>query len=185
VNKVSSTFRDVLLQAVSEVGSSRKVGEDGNDGLLAYLKVAAVKQENTTLLLLGRILPMKINTEVKEIKETMTIYEAIADLKACGMDELLAFYLTRYPIGPDEKNTEWADMIDVSLAPDLPPTDVTPKESDTEKADMLALAESIEGAAVIQIASGDREPSRRLSEIGKRWIVDGLRLLAGSGVGAH
>ena len=77
-------------------------------------------------------------------------------------------------------------MIDVSLAPDLPPTDVTPKESDTEKTDMLALAESIEGAAVIQIASGDREPSRRLSEIGKRWIVDGLRLLAGSGVGdAH
>ena len=89
-------------------------------------------------------------------------------------------------IGRDEENTEWADMIDVSLAPDLPPTDVTPKESDTEKADMLALAESIEGAAVIQIASGDREPSRRLSEIGKRWIVDGLRLLAGSGVGdAH
>ena len=73
----------MLLQAVSEVGSSRKVGEDGNDGLLAYLKVAAVNQENTTLILLGRILPMKISTEVKEIKETMSIYEAVADLKAC------------------------------------------------------------------------------------------------------
>jgi hypothetical protein len=162
------------------------------------------------LMLVGRILPLKISTEVKEIKETMTIYEAIADLKACGMDELLAFYLTRYPVGRDEGDPEWAKLIDtslakdpptelapeddtgngtaddVSLAPDLPPTDVTPKESDTEKADMLTLAESIEGAAVIQIASGDREPSRRLSEIGKRWIVDGLRLLAGSGVGdAH
>jgi hypothetical protein len=221
----------VLLQAVSEVGDSREEGKDGQGGLLGYLKKVAIREEKTMLMLVGRILPLKISTEVKEIKETMTIYEAIADLKACGMDELLAFYLTRYPvgrdegdpewaklidtslakdpptelapdkddtgsgtentgsgtaIGRDEENTEWADMIDVSLAPDLPPTDVTPKESDTEKADMLALAESIEGAAVIQIASGDREPSRRLSEIGKRWIVDGLRLLAGSGVGdAH
>ena len=25
-----------------------------------------------------------------------------------------AFYLTRYPIGRDEENTEWADMIDVT-----------------------------------------------------------------------
>jgi hypothetical protein len=173
-------------QAVSEVGDSKEVGKDGQGGLLAWLKVCAIEERKTTLLLVGRILPLKISTEVKMPKETMSIYEAVADLKACGLDELLAFYLTRYPIGRDEKNTEWADMIDVSLAPDLPPTDVTPKESDTEKADMLALAESIEGAAVIQIASGDREPSRRLSEIGKRWIVDGLRLLAGSGVGdAH
>jgi hypothetical protein len=45
-NKVTQTFRDVLLQAVSEVGSSREVGKDGGDGLLAYLKVAAVNQEN-------------------------------------------------------------------------------------------------------------------------------------------
>jgi hypothetical protein len=175
--------------------TKREVGKDGGDGLLAYLKVAAVREERMVLALVGRILPMKINTEVKVQKETMSIHEAVADLKACGLDPLLAFYLSRYPIGRDEEDTSWAegidvslarDPLDVSLAPDLPPTDVTPKESDTEKADMLALAESIEGAAVIQIASGDREPSRRLSEIGKRWIVDGLRLLAGSGVGdAH
>jgi hypothetical protein len=80
---------------------------------------------------MGRILPLKISTEVKEVKETMSIYEAIADLKACGLDELLAFYLTRYPIGRDEKNTEWAEMIDVSLAKD-PPTELTPDKDDTE-----------------------------------------------------
>src|ERR1700675_3759542 len=96
LNKITQTFRDVLLQAVSEVGSSREVGKDGGDGLLAYLKVAAVREENTTLMLLGRILPLKISTEVKQVKETMTIEEAVADLKALGMEPLLALYLKRY-----------------------------------------------------------------------------------------
>jgi hypothetical protein len=120
----------VLLQAVSEVGDSREEGKDGQGGLLGYLKKAAIREEKTMLMLVGRILPLKISTEVKQVKETMTIYEAIADLKACGLDELLAFYLTRYPIGRDEENTEWADMIDVSLAKDLP-IDVTPPKDDT------------------------------------------------------
>jgi hypothetical protein len=128
-NKVTQTFRDVLLQAVSEVGSSREVGKDGGDGLLAYLKVAAVRQENTTLLLLGRILPLKITTEVKQDKETMTIEEAVADLKACGMEPLLALYLKRYPIERDDGDPEWAKMIDVSLAPD-PLADVLASEKD-------------------------------------------------------
>jgi hypothetical protein len=49
---------------------------------------------------------LKITTEVKQDKETMTIEEAVADLKACGMDEFLAFYLKRYvmmrmPNGPN------------------------------------------------------------------------------------
>jgi hypothetical protein len=123
-NKVTQTFRDVLLQAVSEVGSSREVGKDGGDGLLAYLKVAAVKQENTTLMLLGRILPLKINTEVKQVKETMTIEEAVADLKACGMEPMLALYLKRYPLERDDENRAWADMIDVTVADE--PIDVTP-----------------------------------------------------------
>jgi hypothetical protein len=123
----------VLLQAVSEVGDSREEGKDGQGGLLGYLKKAAIREEKTMLMLVGRILPLKISTEVKQVKETMTIYEAIADLKACGLDELLAFYLTRYPIGPDEKNTEWADMIDVTLAKDLPTEaetapELTPKD---------------------------------------------------------
>jgi hypothetical protein len=135
-NKITSTFRDVLLQALSEVGDSREEGVDGQGGLLGYLKKAAVREEKTTLLLIGRIPPLKITTEVKKVKEEMSIAEAVADLKACGLDELLAFYLTRYPIGRDEENTEWADMIDVTLARDPPidatPEDVTPNKKDVE-----------------------------------------------------
>jgi hypothetical protein len=37
-NRVTSTFRDVLLQAVSEVGDSREEGKDGQGGLLGYLE---------------------------------------------------------------------------------------------------------------------------------------------------
>jgi hypothetical protein len=44
LNKVSSTFRDVLLQAVSEVGDSREEGVDGQGGLLGYLKKAAIRE---------------------------------------------------------------------------------------------------------------------------------------------
>jgi hypothetical protein len=65
----------------------------------------------------------------------MTIEEAVADLKACGLDEMLAFYLKRYPLERDDENTEWAKMIDVSLAKDIPidvtPEDVTPPKGDT------------------------------------------------------
>jgi len=65
----------------------------------------------------------------------MTIHEAVADLKACGLDPLLAFYLQRYPIGRDEKDPSWADGINLDAAYDLP-TEVTPKndtENDTTK----------------------------------------------------
>jgi hypothetical protein len=78
---------------------------------------------------------LKISTEVKQVKEVMTIEEAVADLKACGLDEMLAFYLKRYPLERDDEDTAWADLIDVTLARD-PPIDVTPKNStgsDTEK----------------------------------------------------
>jgi hypothetical protein len=131
-NKITQTFRDVLLQAVSEVGSSREVGKDGKDGLLAYLKVAAVNQENTTLLLLGRILPLKITTEVKQDKEVLSIEEAVADLKAAGMEPMLALYLQRYPLERNDEDAEWAKMIDVSLAPDPLADTVALEKSVTE-----------------------------------------------------
>jgi hypothetical protein len=70
---------------------------------------------------------LKITTEVKQDKETMTIEEAVADLKACGMEPLLALYLKRYPIERDDGDPEWAKMIDVSLAPD-PLADVLASE---------------------------------------------------------
>jgi hypothetical protein len=96
-------------------------------------KKAAIREEKTTLMLVGRILPLKITTEVKQTKETMTIAEAVADLKALGMDEMLAFYLKRYPLERDDIDRAWAEGIDITLAKD-PPIDVTPeKERDTEK----------------------------------------------------
>jgi uncharacterized protein with ACT and thioredoxin-like domain len=70
--------------------------------------VCAVLDRKTALMLVGRILPLKITTEVKQVKETMTIEEAVADLKACGMDEMLAFYLKRYPLERDDEDRAWA-----------------------------------------------------------------------------
>jgi hypothetical protein len=131
-NKITGTFRDVLLQALSEVGDSEDAGKDGQGGLLGYFKKCAVLERKTTLMLAGRILPLKISTEVKQTKETMTIAEAVADLKALGMDEMLAFYLKRYPLERDDIDRAWAEGIDITLAKD-PPIDVTPeKERDTE-----------------------------------------------------
>jgi hypothetical protein len=34
-------------------------------------------------------LPLKISAEVKQLREKMSIEEAVAELKACGLDELL------------------------------------------------------------------------------------------------
>jgi hypothetical protein len=133
-NKITNTFRDVLLQAVSEVGDSQEVGKDGQGGLLGFLKMCSVLERKTVLLLVGRILPLKITTEVREIREKMTIHEAVADLKACGLDPLLAFYLQKYPIGPDEEDRSWTEGIDTTIDTTLvdgTPEAVTPKESDT------------------------------------------------------
>jgi hypothetical protein len=95
-------------------------------------KKAAVREERTVLLLLGRILPLKISTEVKQDKEIMTIDEAVADLKALGMEPLLAMYLKRYPIERDDGDPEWARTIDLTLA-DRPIEELMSlKENDTE-----------------------------------------------------
>jgi hypothetical protein len=93
---------------------------------------SAIQERKMFTLLMGRILPLKITTEVKQqhLKEKMTIHEAVADLKALGLDPLLAFYLQRYPIGRDESDPSWADGIDLDAAYDLL-TDVTPPKDDT------------------------------------------------------
>jgi hypothetical protein len=137
LNRTTQTFREVLLQAVSEVGDSEDTTEDGQGGLLGYLKKCALLERKTTLLLVGRILPLKISTEVKEFRETMTIEEAVADLKKCGLDPMLAFYLQRYPLEPDDENAEWAKLIDTTIDTtiaepiDVTPEDVTPPKDDT------------------------------------------------------
>jgi len=91
--------------------------------------------------MMARILPLKINAEIKQVKEKISLEEAVAELKECGLDELLAFYLRRYPIEPDEENTGWADMIDLTLAPDpadlASEIDVTP-ENGTRPARSIA-----------------------------------------------
>jgi hypothetical protein len=75
---------------------------------------------------IGRFRPRQI---VDLLKEKMTIHEAVADLKAYGLDPLLALYLKRYPIGENEDDPSWADGINPDLAPDTDALiDVTPKD---------------------------------------------------------
>src|SRR5271167_4238713 len=63
-NKITQTFRDLMMQAAHEVGDSEEVGKNGQGSVLAYLKVAAVKERKTFVMLMGRILPMKIDAEL-------------------------------------------------------------------------------------------------------------------------
>jgi hypothetical protein len=121
-----------MLLAAQELGDTQEVGKDGQGGLLGYLKVCGVLERKTFMLLMGRILPLKISAEVKQVKETMTIEEAVADLKAAGMEPMLALYLKRYPLERDDEDAEWAKMIDVSLAPDPLADTVALEESVTK-----------------------------------------------------
>jgi hypothetical protein len=129
-NKITSNFRDLVMQAAAEVGDSCEKGKDGQGGVLGYLKVAAVEERKTFLLIMARILPLKMISEVKQFKQMVSLQEAVAELKACGLDEMLALYLKRYPLDPSEEGEAWAEMIDVELAPD-PFVDVTPKSNGT------------------------------------------------------
>jgi hypothetical protein len=69
-NKVTSTFRDAMLLAAQETGDSQEVGKDGQGGLLGYLKVCSVLERKTFMLMMARILPLKISTEVKQLSRT-------------------------------------------------------------------------------------------------------------------
>jgi len=131
-NKITNTFRDLLLQAANEVGNSEEVGKDGQGGVLGYLKVSAVNQRKTFLLMLARILPLKISAEIKQLKEKISLEEAVAELRECGLDPLLAFYLQRYPIEPDEENSEWAKLIDTTVDTTLPDIDVMTHGTENE-----------------------------------------------------
>lgn len=121
-------MRDLIMQAAEEVGDSRKVGRDGKNGALGYLKVAAIEERKTFLMIMARILPLKVTAELKQFKRTLSIQEAVAEMKAVGLDEMLAAYLRRYPLDPSEVGEEWVEMIDETLAPD-PLVDVTPNGS--------------------------------------------------------
>jgi hypothetical protein len=118
---------------VSPNASTPPASKDGNSGALAYLKVSAIKERKTFLLMMARILPTKIHSEVRQVKENLSLTEIVAELKACGLDEMLALYLKRYPLERDEEDTAWADLIDVTIldqpATDKPAIDVSPNAS--------------------------------------------------------
>jgi hypothetical protein len=128
-NKVTATFRDAMLLAAQELGDSQQVGKDGQGGLLGYLKVCGILERKTFMLMLARILPLKLSAEVKQMRERMSIEEAVAELKACGLVELLALYFTRYPLEPDERDEPWAKMINLDAALDP----LTPNGNDTDE----------------------------------------------------
>lgn len=70
------------------------------------------------------------------------------------------------------------EAIDDVRALSAEPAAPDPTKAHPQAKDINNLARRFEDAAVVEIASGDREPSARLNELGCKWIVEGLRLLA-------
>jgi hypothetical protein len=126
-------LRELILRAAEEVGDSQEVGKDGNGGALAYLKVSAIKERKTSQLMMARILSTKIHSEVRQVKENLSLMEAVAELKARGLDPRLAFFLNGYSVERDEEDSAFADLIDVTildqLATDKPAIDASPNAS--------------------------------------------------------
>ena len=127
-------LRELILRAAEEVGDSQEVGKEGNGGALAYLKVSAIKEPKTFQLMMARILSTKIHSEVRQVKENLSLMEAVAELKARGLDPRLAFFLNGYSVERDEEDSAFADLIDVTildqlLAADKPGIDASPNAS--------------------------------------------------------
>lgn len=62
LNKTTALLKDAILQAAVEAGNDLS-GTDG--GLTEYLKVQAVKNPAPFMSLLGKVLPMQVNAEIK------------------------------------------------------------------------------------------------------------------------
>jgi len=60
-NKTTALLKDAILQAAELAG--KKVDEDGNGGLIAYLQVQAVQNPGPFMALLGKVLPMQVTGE--------------------------------------------------------------------------------------------------------------------------
>jgi hypothetical protein len=88
-NKLTKSLKALLVRAVTEVGDSIVPGKDGKGGLLGYLKVSAVVERKTVMILLGRALPLQVNATVAH-KTILSREEAIAELKLRGLpDEII------------------------------------------------------------------------------------------------
>ena len=60
-NKTTALLKDAILKAAELAG--KKVDEDGNGGLIAYLQVQAVQNPGPFMALLGKVLPMQVTGE--------------------------------------------------------------------------------------------------------------------------
>jgi hypothetical protein len=60
-NKTTALLKDAILKAAIEAGG-------GKNGLVAYLKVQAIKNPGPFLALLGKVLPMQVTGEGEPIK---------------------------------------------------------------------------------------------------------------------
>jgi hypothetical protein len=88
-NKLTKSLKAFLIQAAAEVGDSTEIGKDGEGGVLGYLKVSAVAERKTFMILLGRALPHQVNATVAR-KTILSREEAIAELKLRGLpDEII------------------------------------------------------------------------------------------------
>lgn len=80
--RVSRTLKDAILYAAQLVGSDGR----GTDGLVGYLVALATREPKTFGMLLGRVLPLHVKTEVNnEQVRFRSIAEVQAELKARGI----------------------------------------------------------------------------------------------------
>jgi hypothetical protein len=105
--RITSPIMDAVLGAGEDLGF---VGMDENgdpiatgvDGMRGYMRWLGLREPKAYANLVGRILPMTIMAQIDQPKEYSTLDEAIADAKAQGLDDELAFYMRKYPLERDE-----------------------------------------------------------------------------------
>jgi hypothetical protein len=107
-------LKDALLLAAEQVGEIRKVpilDVDGNptgeyefeyagvDGLLGYLRWAAINRPASFLALLGRVLPLQLNIKTeRSLKVTYnTVAETQAALKERGIEPSMVAEILQLP----------------------------------------------------------------------------------------
>jgi hypothetical protein len=114
-NQTTQMLKDALLLAAEQVGEIRKVqvlDADGNptdeiefeysgvDGLLGYLRWAAINRPASFLALLGRVLPLQLNIKSeRSLKVTYkTVEETRAALKERGIEPGMVAEILQLPV---------------------------------------------------------------------------------------
>ena len=73
-NKKTRFLQEAILIAVETAGN-----EKGKDGLIGYLKRAAINQTASYLTLLGHIMPQQVET--KQTSHTEIVYHSVAEIR--------------------------------------------------------------------------------------------------------